>query len=112
VLIIDAEMVVAPQILQRMLPAFYDQVEATVITSPQVTSSTSAVPLKLATTTTTTTTTTTRWTANKVAWCQSPQTFSNIKWGDPLDLAQTMWYRIGIVGRDAFAAVPFCGKLT
>jgi cellulose synthase/poly-beta-1,6-N-acetylglucosamine synthase-like glycosyltransferase len=113
VLIIDADMVVAPQILQRMLPAFYDQSTtsssqaATTVTSP--TSTASVLP---STTTSATTTTTTQWIANKVGWVQSPQTFSNIKWGDPLDLAQTMWYSIGIVGRDSFGAVPFCGEFT
>ena len=73
-------MVVDPNILQRMLPVFYDELQNGE-----------------------------GWTANRVGWCQSPQTFSNIKWGDPLDIAQTMWYKIGIVGRDSFAAVPFCG---
>jgi cellulose synthase (UDP-forming) len=78
VLVIDADMVVAPEILQRMLPAFYTQKDGS-------------------------------WQANNVAWCQSPQTFCNIKYGDPLDLAQCMWYKIGILGRDDFAGVPFCG---
>eukprot|EP00953_Heterococcus_sp_UTEX-ZZ885_P006082 3749-Heterococcus_DN1.PRE.3 len=69
VLIIDADMVVAPQILQRMLPAFYDQSTtsssqaATTVTSP--TSTASVLP---STTTSATTTTTTRWIANRVGW--------------------------------------------
>jgi cellulose synthase/poly-beta-1,6-N-acetylglucosamine synthase-like glycosyltransferase len=112
VLIIDADMVVAPQILQRMLPAFYDQVTVDTPDTLVLPSHTSTASILPSTTTTTTTTKTSRWTANKVGWVQSPQTFSNIKWGDPLDLAQTMWYSIGIVGRDAIAAVPFCGKFT
>lgn len=80
-LILDADMVCDPDILQRMIPPFFDRSESNRC----------------------------RWVPNRVAWVQSPQTFSNIKMGDPLDLSQTMWYKIAIVGRDTYGAVPFCG---
>eukprot|EP01062_Namystynia_karyoxenos_P047525 TRINITY_DN358_c0_g1_i1.p1 TRINITY_DN358_c0_g1~~TRINITY_DN358_c0_g1_i1.p1 ORF type:complete len:748 (+),score=204.32 TRINITY_DN358_c0_g1_i1:96-2246(+) len=78
--IFDADMCAAPDFLQRTLPFFYNWDNATQ-----------------------------RYEANRCAVVQTPQRFSNIPEGDPMNHAQIMDYECNMAAFDALGAVNMCG---
>lgn len=77
--VFDADMVCHPQFLRRTLPFFYNSTDSG------------------------------EWVPNKVAFVQTPQRFTNVGTGDPLDLHQTSEYARLHPALDALGAAVFVG---